>query len=104
MIAVSIVTYKTETEELQKCLDSLQSELVNKIYVVDNSRQKYIENFCKGKDKVEYIHDKNIGYGAAHNIAIRKSIVYGAKYHLVLNSDVYFEPSALQKLSEYMDF
>ena len=102
IITVSIVTYKTETEELQKCLDSLQSELVSKIYVVDNSRQKYLEDFCKGKDKVEYIPDRNVGYGAAHNIAIRKAIVDGSQYHLVLNSDVYFEPSALKKLAEYM--
>jgi len=103
IITVSIVTYKTETEELQKCLDSLQSELVSKIYVVDNSRQKYLEDFCKGKDKVEYIPDRNVGYGAAHNIAIRKAIAYGSQYHLVLNSDVYFEPSSLQKLVEYMN-
>ena len=103
MITVSIVTYKTETEELQKCLDSLQSELVSKIYVVDNSQQKYLEDFCKGKDKVEYIPDRNVGYGAAHNIAIRKAIADGSQYHLVLNSDVYFEPSSLQKLVEYMD-
>lgn len=103
MITVSIVTYKTETEELQKCLNSLQSELVSKIYVVDNSRQKYIEDFCKGKDKVKYIPDKNVGYGAAHNIAIKNAISDGSQYHLVLNSDVYFAPSALQKLSDYMD-
>ena len=103
IITVSIVTYKTETEELQKCLDSLQSELVSKIYVVDNSRQKYLEDFCKGKEEVEYIPDNNVGYGAAHNIAIRKAIADGSQYHLVLNSDVYFEPASLQKLVEYMD-
>ena len=103
MITVSIVTYKTDTEELQKCLDSLRSEMVNKIYVVDNSRMDYLEKFCQGKEKLEYIPSENIGYGAAHNIAIRKAIDEGSKYHLVLNSDVHFEPEILRKLAEYMD-
>lgn len=103
MITVSIVTYKTDLEELQKCLDSLRSKSVKKIYVVDNSRQEYLEEFCDGKEGVEYIPDRNVGYGAAHNIAIRKAISAGSKYHLVLNSDVYFEPPVLEKLESYMD-
>ena len=103
MITVSIVTYKTDLEELEKCLNSLRSQQVSRIYVVDNSRQEYIEKFCEGKEGIEYIPDRNVGYGAAHNIAIRKAISAGSKYHLVLNSDVYFEPSVLEKLVEYMD-
>lgn len=103
MITVSIVAYKTDTEELKKCLNSLSSPLVNKIYVVDNSIQQYLADFCKEQEKVEYIPSENVGYGAAHNKAIRKALEGGAMYHLVLNSDVYFEPSVLEKLSEYMD-
>lgn len=103
MITVSIVTYKTDTGELQKCINSLSSKLVNRIYVVDNSRQKYLEDFCKVMQDVEYIPSENVGYGAAHNIAIRKAIANGSRYHLVLNSDVYFDPMALDKLMDYMD-
>ena len=103
MITVSIVTYKTDKEELQKCFDSLRSEIVRKIYVVDNSRQEYLEKFCKKFENVEYIPSENVGYGTAHNIAIRKAINSGSKYHLVLNSDVYFEPSNLEKIAAYVD-
>lgn len=103
MITISIVTYKTDTKELKKCIDSLCSSQVGKIYVVDNSQQQYLAEFCKGKDKVEYIASENVGYGAAHNKAIKKALLNGAKYHLVLNSDVYFEPSVLEHLTEYMD-
>lgn len=103
MITVSIVTYMTDTEELRRCIDSLCSELVNRIYVVDNSKQQYLADFCKNQLKVEYIPSENIGYGAAHNKAIRKAIEGGAKYHLVLNSDVYFDPSVLELLDKYMD-
>ena len=103
MITVSIVTYKTETEELRHCLDSLSSSLVRKIYVIDNSRQQYIADFCKKIEKVEYIGSDNVGYGAGHNIAIRKAIKLGMKYHLVMNSDVYFGEDVLPRLVQYMD-
>lgn len=103
MITVSIVTYKTDTEELKRCLESLRSSLVKIIYVIDNSQQQYLADFCKIQDNVEYIPSTNVGYGAAHNIAIRKAMESGARYHLVLNSDVYFEPLALEKIAEYLD-
>lgn len=103
MITVSIVTYKTDTEELKKCFASLSSPQVLKIYVVDNSSLQYLADFCNEQEKVEYITSENVGYGAAHNKAIRKALEAGVKYHLVLNSDVYFEPESLERLSEYMD-
>ena len=103
MISVSIVTYKTDIKELTKCINSLRSKMVRTIYVVDNSSQEYLEKFCKDVENVNYIPNKNVGYGSAHNIAIRKAMNDGAKYHLVLNSDVYFDPLALDKLVEYMD-
>ena len=46
---------------------------------------------------------KNIGYGAAHNIGIRKSMRTGADYHLVINSDIEFQPEVISILSEYLE-
>lgn len=103
MITVSIVTYKTNIEELRRCLNSLSSNLVKKIYIVDNSRQSYIEDFCKSYERVVYIGNPNVGYGSGHNIAIRKAQKMNMKYHLVLNSDVYFEEKILSRLIEYMN-
>lgn len=45
MITVSIVTYKTKLEELEKCLNSLKSPLISRIYIVDNSKMKEIADF-----------------------------------------------------------
>lgn len=103
MITVSVVTYKTDIFELRNCLSSISSHLVRKVYVVDNSRQISIANFCRQFEKVEYIGSPNVGYGAGHNIAIRKAQKLNAKYHLVLNSDVYFGEEVLPRLVEYMD-
>ena len=103
MVTVSIVTYKTDLGELKKCLDSLTSPLISKIYIVDNSNQQYIADFCKEQKRVEYIGSENVGYGAGHNQALRKIVGTKVKYHLVLNSDVYFSTDVIDKLAEYMD-
>lgn len=103
MITISIVTYKTDINELKRCFESLNSSSVKRVYVVDNSQQQYIMDFCKAFPNVEYIPSKNIGYGASHNKAIRKSMLDGTNYHLVLNSDVYFSPDILERLENYMN-
>ena len=94
MITVSIVTFHTAIEELQKCLQSLTSSHIECIFIIDNSQEDYIRAFCATQPKVEYIPQDNIGYGAAHNIAIAKSIARHATYHLVLNSMFILHPIA----------
>lgn len=104
MITVSIVTYNTDVEELKACFASLTSKMVKTIYMVDNSSKEYIAEFCRGYENVVYIASENVGYGAAHNKAIRLAQAdKDVKYHLVLNSDVYFEPVVLEKIAAYMD-
>ena len=100
---VSIVTYRTDTDELKRCLESLQSCIVSTIYIIDNASEARIEEFCKTWDKVIYIASKNVGYGAAHNVALRESLKSGVDYHLVLNSDVRFAPSVLTRLVQLMN-
>lgn len=103
MITISIVVYKTELDELSKCLYSLSSPLISYIYIIDNSSEKYIYDFCLQYPNIEYISSTNVGYGTGHNIAIRKSLEINSNYHLVLNSDVYFEKGVIESLIGYMN-
>lgn len=103
MIAASIVTYKTDLNELQTCLDCLRlNKTITRIEIVDNSRSESIRDFVAANyAEVEYTPSDNVGYGAANNISIRKSIAdvsCGLKYHLVLNSDVAFMPDVIDTL------
>lgn len=53
---------------------------------------------------IEYIFSgENRGYGAGHNIAIRSAIVENSDFHVVLNSDLIFEPKVIDELAEYME-
>jgi len=100
----SIVTYLTDSQELSLCIESLTANGVNRIYVVDNSPDSELEDVVTGNNDITYIHNvKNLGYGAAHNIAIREAMELGAKYHLVINSDVRFGQSTIEPITRYMD-
>lgn len=103
MITISIVTYKTNLDELKLCFDSLTSTIISRIYIIDNSNEKYIADFCSQNNKVTYISSENVGYGAGHNQALKQVLKSNNKYHLVLNSDVYFDPKVLEKLVKYME-
>lgn len=104
IISASIVTYKTGRNELLMCIDSLRKNGISPIYVSDNSPNNDLYNLCKDLRGVEYFSNHgNIGYGAAHNVAIRKAKAIGAKYHLVINSDVYFKEGIIDRISKYME-
>lgn len=106
-LTASIVTYNTPEPELRKCLDVLKRNGVERIYIIDNSPTDNISEIISSHPAgsiTEYIprHD-NPGYGAAHNIALRKAIDNDTEYHLVINSDVYFADNVLSEITEFMD-
>ena len=74
---------------------------VSKIFVIDNSPT---ENTNFKKLSVSYVFTgKNLGYGSAHNIAIRQTIEQGIPYHLVINPDISFDPSILTEIEQFMN-
>ncbi|QJA06970.1 glycosyltransferase family 2 protein [Thermosulfurimonas marina] len=90
---------------LKKCLNSvITSNLVHKIFLIDNSPKNILSKFKNHDNRIEYIFNgKNLGFGKAHNIALRKSIEEKVPYHLVLNPDVYFEKGVLEELYKFME-
>lgn len=105
MISASIVTYNTDRAELAKVLQCTADSSVGKIYVVDNSPTDSLRDFVVPiSPKIEYIFGQgNVGYGSAHNIAIKLAIDGGATYHVVINPDIYFEQCTIETLADYMD-
>jgi len=75
--------------------------LVQKLFLVDNSSTNALSVLATDK-RIEYIfNNANLGYGAGHNIAIRK-ILHSATYHIVVNPDITFEPGTIEKMFDYM--
>ena len=105
-ITASIVTYKTNKEELKKILNSfLNTKLKVKVWISDNSPSNdlEVEILNLNDERIEYMfNDYNGGYGCGHNKIIEK-IKNNSKYHLIINPDIYFDRGALEKIFEYME-
>ena len=103
LITASIVTYRTDHTELARCLQSLDGSAIAEIYVCDNSPSDDLKDFCQSWPKVTYIfNNANLGYGSGHNVALRRSMAAHSDYHLVINSDVYFDCTAIEKITEFI--
>lgn len=106
-LSASIVLYNTKVNDLKKVIDSyfaFQGE--KQLFLVDNSPSDELKNIVAmyPNNEIHYIfNNANMGYGKAHNIAIRKSIEQGQPYHIILNPDIIIEKGALEKLTDYME-
>jgi GT2 family glycosyltransferase len=104
-INASIVLYHNKKEQVLRAIRSvLNTDLNVRLYLVDNSSNDVLKELAQLDSRITYIfNNANLGYGTAHNIAIRKSIEDHVPYHLVLNPDVYFERGVLEELYAYME-
>jgi GT2 family glycosyltransferase len=104
-INVSIVLFKNDKNLVKKTIYScINSIIINKIYLIDNSPTDILGCLANLDSRIIYIfNNANLGYGKAHNIALRKSIEESIPYHLVLNPDVYFEKGVLEELYNFME-
>ncbi|MFH1440792.1 MAG: glycosyltransferase, partial [Candidatus Omnitrophota bacterium] len=102
-IVGSIVAFKNSKEGIRKAIDSfLDSGLNTYLYVIDNSPTDDLREVCVFKN-IEYIfNNNNLGFGAGHNIAMRKA-AGKTKYSLILNPDVYFNQGTLEQLFDFME-
>ena len=103
-ITASIVTYNNEISEIElllRCI--LEDEIQLNLYVIDNSPTDYLRDICQDA-RINYIYlNENVGFGAAHNIAINEAIKNGSKYHFVINPDICFDKDVLKPMVHYMD-
>jgi GT2 family glycosyltransferase len=104
-ITSSIVIFQTNKDDLLKAISSVVNSPIDMLYIVDNSpHPTEVIRMLSTNPKTEYIFGQgNIGYGAAHNIAIKKAISEGAQYHIVLNPDVEFKSEVIEKMLAYAD-
>ena len=103
-----IVTYNTEQEELNRILNCFKKiKLKFKLWISDNSEKDILRNFIENfsDDRIKYIfNNSNKGFGAGHNIGLKKLINGNEKseFHLMINADVFFEENTIEKIIDYM--
>jgi GT2 family glycosyltransferase len=103
-ISASIVIYKNDPALLQRAVESfLQSTSNTRLYIIDNSPTDDFRNQFQDSRIKYYFNNKNIGFGAGHNIALREALREKIPYHIILNPDVYFEKEVVEKLFSFME-
>ncbi|WP_242667435.1 glycosyltransferase [Flavobacterium sp. AJR] len=103
-ITSSIVLYKNDLEMLQEAVNSiLENNLLIKLYLIDNSPTDELKILLNDA-RIEYFHNPaNPGFGASHNIAIKKAIIKNAKYHFIVNPDIFFKGDVIAQMVDYME-
>jgi GT2 family glycosyltransferase len=102
--SIIIVSFNTR-ELLRECLESVIRESANlavEILVVDNnssdgSQQMVEEAFPQAR---LLRSETNLGFGSANNLALAHA---RGRYIVLLNSDAFFQPSALEVAIRHMD-
>ncbi len=100
----SIVLFNNNRNILRSAIDSfINTNLTIKLILIDNSSNSSLKDIIFD-ERVEYLKmPYNVGFGAAHNVAIKRAFELKSQYHIVLNPDIYFEKGTLEKIQEYMD-
>ena len=105
MLNISIVLYHPnwEQEVLPLVEELLRVQNLRKIYLLDNSEVKSIQYSVFSHPQVRYMHmGANLGYGKAHNIAIRESAYQKTEFHLVMNSDIRVKAEDIDAMHDWM--
>jgi N-acetylglucosaminyl-diphospho-decaprenol L-rhamnosyltransferase len=103
-LSISVVSYRTPAL-LERCLRALcaeRSDVPMQVTVVDNASGDGSAELVAARFPWVRLmrNDRNIGFGAAHNQALRLA---AGTYYLVLNSDTQPRPGALRSLVDFMD-
>lgn len=106
MLNISIVLYhpQWEQEVLPLVRELLRVRCLRKIYLMDNSEEQADKQRLKAiSPKLRYIFNgANLGYGRAHNIALRESVFYKTPFHLVMNSDIVVHAEDIDAMHDFM--
>lgn len=103
-LSASIVVYKSNPGLLRDAIESFRAAVPGgDLYIIDNSPTDEAKQHCNYPGTHYFFIGHNIGFGAAHNLALKKALDSSSEYHLVLNPDIYFASDAVEKLIGFMD-
>ena len=103
-ITASVVVYQTPESELRELLQCFrESRRPVVLAVIDNSPSDRLRAVVEDSRAAEYRWlGKNLGFGAAHNVAMRH-LLHRGQYHMVVNPDIRFGPDVVDLLARFMD-
>lgn len=103
-IVGSVVAYKTDPDELHRAVEQfLTVPLRTHLCIIDNSPRPLARADAFDANRVSYYFAaRNLGYGRAHNIALRAARGR-CHYSLVMNTDIRYVPDVILRLKDFLD-
>ena len=99
-ITATIVMYNENISTLKKTVDSfLLTPIPKKLFLVDNSSTDKLRALFVHPEIVYIFVGKNIGFGAAHNLVLRR---LNSEFHLILNPDISFNKNTIVALTDVL--
>jgi len=80
----------------------LQTRLRLKFYLIDNSNTDNLKTLASNSSVSYIFNNKNIGFGKAHNISIKK-INRSIALSSYLSPDIEFKPGILENIYQFME-
>lgn len=103
-VSASIVLFKHEPSDILPLISALSTASVDiLLMLVDNSPYSNLQYYENQKNVVYFHNPENPGFGSSHNFALRHALKLGKKYHFVVNPDVHFTGSSIDKMLEKID-
>lgn len=101
-VSAGLVLYHSGNQALEAVSCIQASTVPVDLFVVDNSPAEVTARAIslQHPDAVILPQQKNLGYGKAHNQALKKLT---SEYHLILNPDVTFAPDLIERMVRFMD-
>jgi len=106
LVSVIISVYNTE-KYLVQCLESVKNQTLENIEIIciddgsSDSSRSIIEQYCKSDSRFMLIaNNKNQGAGISRNKGLKAA---HGKYIICLDSDDFFEPQFLEKMTGYAE-
>ncbi|MHB1828462.1 MAG: glycosyltransferase [Steroidobacteraceae bacterium] len=106
-IVGSAVLFNTSHDEVRRFIMQFRMisstlKLKTHLYLIDNSPQPILSAPPEAPDISHFFARRNLGYGRAHNLALRASRGR-TKYNLIMNTDVTYAPAAVGALKHALD-
>ena len=102
-MTVSLVTYRHTLAQVRPIVEAVaKSPCVTAFDVLDNSGDGPLRGeLAAAFPSVSYLPLANPGFGAAHNVAIRRAMAAGSELHAVVNPDISFAPGTLEAIEAF---
>ncbi|WP_313098792.1 glycosyltransferase family 2 protein [Epilithonimonas sp.] len=101
VFAIVVIYNGMQRNWIQKCFDSiLTSSIPVDIIAIDNGSTDGSIDFIKENyPQVDFtVSEKNLGFGKANNIGLRKALDKGGDYFFLLNQDAWVDPNTIAEL------